>query len=309
MINTLNKEDKGRFFLVGCPRSGTTLLTSFLAAHSQIAAFPETHFFQVVTGQYEERIFASKPQTLIEKFRHLRAKLRIMIGIAHPAIERPQPYGGIPIIHNFLTDINREDLKHLFPKNYFFIRQNVNAYFKIMDILTIQEGKKLWIDKSTVHLNYIDILERFVPNTKVIHIVRNGKDVVSSIYDAAQKYPGTVWSRVYYNLDRCIDIWNVGIQITHKYLHQPNHKLVRYENLVKNPESTLRELCDFLEVDFDKKMILERNLTAQKVSGKNELWKTSVKNSIQDTSNSKFYQLFEPEKQQYIQKRLLKIDC
>ncbi|MGL4503377.1 MAG: sulfotransferase family protein, partial [Planktothrix sp.] len=37
---------KNRIFLVGCPRSGTTLLQSLLAAHPQIASFPESHFFQ-----------------------------------------------------------------------------------------------------------------------------------------------------------------------------------------------------------------------------------------------------------------------
>ncbi|MGL6135938.1 MAG: sulfotransferase, partial [Planktothrix sp.] len=35
-----------RLFLVGCPRSGTTLLQSLLAAHSQIASFPESQFFR-----------------------------------------------------------------------------------------------------------------------------------------------------------------------------------------------------------------------------------------------------------------------
>jgi hypothetical protein len=36
-----------RLFLVGCPRSGTTLLQSLLAAHPQIASFPESHFLLV----------------------------------------------------------------------------------------------------------------------------------------------------------------------------------------------------------------------------------------------------------------------
>lgn len=36
---------EGRFFIVGFPRSGTTLLQSLLAAHPQIASFPESYFF------------------------------------------------------------------------------------------------------------------------------------------------------------------------------------------------------------------------------------------------------------------------
>ena len=34
-----------RIFLVGCPRSGTTLTQSLLAAHPMVASFPESHFF------------------------------------------------------------------------------------------------------------------------------------------------------------------------------------------------------------------------------------------------------------------------
>lgn len=34
---------QARLFLVGCPRTGTTLIQSLLAAHSQIASFPESH--------------------------------------------------------------------------------------------------------------------------------------------------------------------------------------------------------------------------------------------------------------------------
>ncbi|HEY9694672.1 MAG TPA: sulfotransferase [Oculatellaceae cyanobacterium] len=37
---------KTRLFLVGCPRSGTTLLQSLLVAHPEILSFPESHFFR-----------------------------------------------------------------------------------------------------------------------------------------------------------------------------------------------------------------------------------------------------------------------
>ena len=36
---------KERVFIVGVPRSGTTLIQSLLASHPQIETFPESHFF------------------------------------------------------------------------------------------------------------------------------------------------------------------------------------------------------------------------------------------------------------------------
>src|SRR5271167_4804558 len=38
-------EIAGRLFVVGCPRSGTTLLQSLLAAHPSVHSFPETAVF------------------------------------------------------------------------------------------------------------------------------------------------------------------------------------------------------------------------------------------------------------------------
>jgi hypothetical protein len=34
-----------RIFLVGAPRSGTTILQSLLAAHPEVISFPESKFF------------------------------------------------------------------------------------------------------------------------------------------------------------------------------------------------------------------------------------------------------------------------
>jgi hypothetical protein len=42
----IKKTIQKRVFLVGCPRSGTTLLQSLLAANSQVSSFPESHFFE-----------------------------------------------------------------------------------------------------------------------------------------------------------------------------------------------------------------------------------------------------------------------
>lgn len=39
---------RSRIFVVGCPRSGTTLVQSLLAAHPRLASFPESHFFSAI---------------------------------------------------------------------------------------------------------------------------------------------------------------------------------------------------------------------------------------------------------------------
>ena len=54
----MNQEGKiGRLFVVGCPRSGTTLLQCLLGAHSQIISLPETAYFaDLISGQRSRRL-------------------------------------------------------------------------------------------------------------------------------------------------------------------------------------------------------------------------------------------------------------
>ena len=54
-----------RIFLVGAPRSGTTILQSLLAAHPKITSFPETKFFQYL---WSDRLKSKLPDRLYEFF-------------------------------------------------------------------------------------------------------------------------------------------------------------------------------------------------------------------------------------------------
>ncbi|NJL67494.1 MAG: sulfotransferase [Microcoleus sp. SM1_3_4] len=53
-----------RIFLVGCPRSGTTILQSLLASHPEIISFPESKFFHYLL--YDK--FADKLSSRMEAF-------------------------------------------------------------------------------------------------------------------------------------------------------------------------------------------------------------------------------------------------
>ena len=46
-----------RLFVVGCSRSGTTIVQRLLAGHKDLISFPETAFFQRLAGDSELRMF------------------------------------------------------------------------------------------------------------------------------------------------------------------------------------------------------------------------------------------------------------
>jgi hypothetical protein len=130
------------------------------------------------------------------------------------------------------------------------MRRQAAGFVEILDRLTMDRGKTVWVEKSPEHIAYVDLIERYVRRVKFIHLVRNGADVVASIYDAAHKYPDTHWKANWGTVDRCIAQWNEAVRLTCKYMHQPNHHLVTYERLVENTPDVLTELCDFLGLPY-----------------------------------------------------------
>ena len=144
---------KQRIFVVGCPRSGTTLLQSLLAAHSDVASFPESHLFSSLVAD--------------------RGKLRSTFNIASRKA-RPQ-------FDTFLRELQREDLNQYLPKFSFLVRQYSHAFIRILDILSEEQGKDIWIEKTPRHLHCIDQIEKLLPEPQFIHIIRSGKDVVASL--------------------------------------------------------------------------------------------------------------------------------
>jgi hypothetical protein len=264
-------------FLVGCPRSGTTLLQSLLAAHSDILSFPETKFFMYLIPEYEPR--------------------RKFFGIIPRRLKT--------VVKDFLDKIERAEKIKQFSQRI-FIKQYVKQFIKILDELTFAQGKSIWLEKTPGHVQKISVIKKYVPDAKFIHIVRNGSDVVASLYEVTQKYP-KVW-RGPWDIDTCIDRWINDIEITRRYINQPNHTLVRYEDLVANPEKVLRKLCEFIGVEFSETMLEDYRDVAKQLIRDREKWKAPVSGKIQSTNSQKFYQVFDEAQQQYILDRLSSVN-
>ncbi|VXD25473.1 Sulfotransferase [Planktothrix serta PCC 8927] len=268
------KHSYPRLFLVGCPRSGTTLLQSLLAAHSQIASFPESHFFRY----------------LLRNRSSWRTKLRI-----------PSPLSR-KRFNQFLAETGHPELERYLPKTAVFTFQYVKGFIRVLDELTLQQGKTLWLEKTPGNLYYINYIEKRVAGAKFIHLVRNGADVVSSLYDVTHQYPND-WKGAW-DLDRCIRQWVKDVRLTTQHLHKPNHILVQYEQLIENQPLILAQLCDFIGVEYEPAMLQDYQKVAEKLTLAFESWKVSVQQGIYNPSDQKFHQLFNEEQKQYILQEL-----
>lgn len=261
---------QGRLFLVGCPRSGTTLLQSLLASHPDIISFPESHFFRL----------------LVEK----RSRLRQMLNLASPIARSHYA--------QFFAETGYPDAKRFLKQTDITIPQYARAFYRALDAIAQQEGKPIWLEKTPGHVRYINYIEATIAQPKFIHIVRNGTDVVASLYEVTHKYPN-LWEKAY-SVDECISHWEKDVKLTLHYLNQPNHIVVQYEQLADDPEPILMDLCKFIGTAFYKEMLSNYRQTAQKVTASNEPWKAGVSNAIQKRSSTKFNELFNETERQHI---------
>jgi hypothetical protein len=209
-----------------------------------------------------------------------------------------------PMLKKFFEEIGQPEMQRYLPKTPLFMGQYTRRFIKIMNQIAREQGKSIWLEKTPEHLHYIDYIEKFVPEAKIIHIVRSGSAVVASLYDMAQKYPQSWWGTCYREIDWCIDGWIAKIEITRNHLHKPNHQLVRYEQLVENPAEVLAELCEFIGVERDEGMLQDYRKVAKQLIRDREEWKVSVRDDIQNANAKKFCTLFDETQQQYIRDRL-----
>ena len=152
-------------------------------------------------------------------------------------------------------DIDREMLREELSKNSLSIKALLRA---IMVVHARKRGKSRIGAKFPMHYSYTHKLLEWFPDCQLIHTTRNPTAVYAS---QAVKYitPELGFAaRAYLRLQQFAHI-NIQIAWTAR-LHRnlcalPNYRLVRYEDVVLEPEATVRDLCDFIGISLTDKML------------------------------------------------------
>lgn len=284
---------KARVFLVGCPRSGTTLLQSMLYAHPEIYSFPETFFFDRLFGSGERRTLAKKTQGFVEGVRAFgRDSLRGM-GFVE-ARRYTKAWAGMRVLS--------EESDIMAPVDSLRLEKHVEGFVRRIDEKTIEAGGRIWLEKTPDHLFCLNFIRKYVPQAKFIHIVRNGMDTVASLVDAAHKHP-EVWG-LYLSLDNAVRRWNVAVRESRLYRGEPEHYIINYEDLIENPSGELVKICGFLGCEFDEGMVNNFSTMARNLVLDSEKWKANNMAQSRIKRDSKFLELFDPSQRKYIAKHL-----
>lgn len=272
---SMNETIQARLFLVGCPRSGTTLLQSMLAAHSTIASFPESHLLLVTSRSRRGRwlrksgLIAPEMRQRLQQFLH---------EVGHPEFMPPKTHQ----LHRF-----------------------GQQFAQLLDQLTAVQGKSTWLEETPGHLHYIAVFASTIPDARFIHLSRNGTDVVASLYKVTNQYPEQ-WGHGY-TIEQCIKTWNRAVCLSMAYVDSANHHIVRYEQLLAQPETTLMDLCNFIGVPFEGIMLNTHHTIAQQLITDDERWKYDALTPRHSMAQRKFTRLFTTEQQNRIAAQLTQL--
>jgi hypothetical protein len=282
--------------VVGCPRSGTTLLQSIIAAHPEVFSSPETHFFANSVGQRAERMFHQPPASWRERRLRVAHRVRVALNVTHARSCRRR-------LVEFLNDSGRPDLVAQVPALPLLLGPAARLYRALGYRMTRESGRSIWLEKTPDHLHYLDIIDRYIPSAKVICVVRSAPDNIASMYDVARKYAER-WSPQYRTLDGCIDRWLAAARDADSQRGRDHRLFVAYEELASDPAGVAERVCRFIGMPYIAGMVDNRGGVFGQIVRDREPHKANIQEAIAPRNGTKFHQLFTPGQQAHVMDRL-----
>lgn len=250
------------FFLLGCSRSGTTLLQTLIDSHPNIAIPPESHVyvrFGRIAGTYGD-------------LRESRNRRRLIAALLRDAPIKQWRLG---------VTVDEIDAR-LRRRNFVGIVETLFEFY------AAQQGARRWGDKTPEHIRHLREIRRDFPGARLIHLVRDGRDVAEAMrrmifYPVTAHGVARVWRDE-------VGHWQAfcaaeGTKNTH---------IVRYEDLVTSPAEVVGEIFSFLDepyvdtVSTYAQSSLSRNLDSQGP------WHSSLRKGISTAKVGVYKRAFTP---------------
>jgi hypothetical protein len=281
----------GRIFIVGCPRSGTTFLQAALSQHPEVLSLPETGFFDQLYDHFEgwirgadqrpvkKRRFGYARSGAHRQARRLFTSIGEKSGVRPPLWARRWSYAGY-----------------------------IRSFVRMLDQAARSAGRPVWLEKTPVHIAYVDAITTHIPDAKFVHILRGGEDVIASLVDAGVSYHDRPEAGGFDRwLPLWVSYWNRSMETHLRFSGQPGHVFVRHEDLVTHFDSESLRLQRALGLTptIERKPAKATQISDIAI----EPWKAVASGARPRASARKFEQLFGPLLQRWLRERLVDYDA
>ena len=202
-------------FVVGCPRSGTSLLRDLLRSHPRISIPPESHFIPRFFAAWGDPGSAREAEALARRILSMRTICR--------------------------WELDLEPTDFASCRSFAEIVETLFGEFARVD------GKPRWGDKTPAQVESLPTLDALFPEARFVHICRDGRDVAVS-WSAKSFSPGNVYRSAAAWRRLVLAGRRDGAALGERY-----HEL-RYETLLEHPSETMRAVCEFLGESYTEAM-------------------------------------------------------
>ena len=241
-----NVENKA-IFILGMPRSGTTLVEQILSNHPKVYGGDELNFIPDL------------------------------------------------IKDNFVNENNQYDLKKI---NFFTektLKKIAKDYLTKLNNLSNKHEKVT--DKLPINFKWIGLIKLILPNSKIVHCTRNSRDICFSIFKNYFINPQLNFACNLEDIVYFYNLYNDLMKYWKKTLPEFIYEL-NYEKIINNPESEIRGLIKFCDLDWNSKCLEFYNnkrviKTSSDTQVRRKIYKTSINSwkNYEDNLKDKFRKL------------------
>lgn len=206
-------------FIVGCPRSGTTVMKELFNNHPEVAIPDETGIFDWLYNR-----------PLYKKLLPLKASKNLALVKSL----------GEAVTNEFdaLPASKRKSAKSAID----FLLQ---GYAK-------RERKSYWGEKTPLNIHYLGKILNIYPDATIIYMIRDPRAVASSFKRYIDHKRGKEDFWITEDINKAIKLWKKSVDQATYFKNQVN--FVKYEDFVANPQSTVQELCEIIGLHYYEKM-------------------------------------------------------
>lgn len=228
--------DERPFFIVGSPRSGTTLLRFMLASHPRLWVPPETGFVPFLRVGPDRTLSPADTARVCRRIGRLNREWSDIAVTTSAAVRKHR-------------DLRLGDL--------------LDTLYRTR---MADRGAVRWGDKTPGYILHVPLIARIFPTAQFIHLIRDGRDVtLSAMAKWRHRFPERLYMDEYYLTRSWVRAVSRG-RAAGAQLGPNRYFELRYEDLAEDPEGTLSRACSFLGEDLHNDMLHHEVLARRVVS-------------------------------------------
>lgn len=237
--------ERKKIFVVGNSRSGTSMMGLILGGHTDIFTFHELHFF-------EELWDPNNDPNILTYDEALRMTARLF------TIQR-DGYFNQKTYKVYVNEAKK--IVDSFPD----VLSPPSLFARYLDYEVNRYGKSISCDQTPRNIFYLNEILAMYSDAYIINMIRDPRDIVLSqkkkwrrrslgMGDIPRREMYRAWSN-YHPITISL-LWNAAIREGDVLMNHPRVLPIYFERFVQNPEKWAREICQFIGIAYQSKMLL-----------------------------------------------------